>query len=219
MASLESNHVNALSGKAKSLVVFVHGYGADGSDLISLAPSLAPMMPDTMFVAPNAPHRCTMNPMGFEWFPIPWLDGSTEERSKQVLYRSSGVFTNWLDKMIAGVGVTPSETILFGFSQGTMLSLHHGIRRDDPLAGIVGFSGRLMVPETLAQETKSKPPVLLVHGDIDAVVPPSEMPVAHQALTAAGFDVDTHMSRGMGHGIAPDGLGRALEFMKSRLSD
>ncbi len=217
MATLNSNHVNALSGSTNSLVVFVHGYGADGSDLLSLAPSLASVLPDTKFVAPNAPHRCTANPMGFEWFPIPWIDRSSEARSLRGLYRSADIFGEWLDQIIEGSGVTPECTVLFGFSQGTMMSLHHGLRREATLAGIVGFSGRLMVPETLQSEKRSKPPILLVHGDIDTVVPPSEMPVVQQALSDAGLDVDTHVSRGMGHGIAPDGLGRAVQFIKSCL--
>lgn len=217
MVTLSSNHVNALSGETKSLVVFVHGYGADGADLLSLSRSLGAVLPDTKFVAPNAPQRCTANPMGFEWFPIPWIDGSSEERSLRGMYRSAEIFGDWLDQMIEGVGVTPDRTFLFGFSQGTMMSLHHGVRRVDPLAGIVGFSGRLMVPETLQEDKRSDPPILLIHGDIDAVVPPSEMPIAHQALSNAGFEVDTHVSRGMGHGIAPDGLGRAVEFIQRNL--
>jgi phospholipase/carboxylesterase len=159
MATLNSNHVNALSGNTNSLVVFVHGYGADGADLLSLASSLAPVLPDTKFVAPNAPQRCTVNPMGFEWFPIPWIDGSTENRSLRGMYRSADIFGDWLDQMIEGTGVTPEKTILFGFSQGTMMSLHHGVRRSDALAGIVGFSGRLSIDGSgdFAERQKIRP--------------------------------------------------------------
>lgn len=206
-----------MSGETRSLVIFVHGFGADGSDLISLSSALAPHLPDTSFVAPNAPHRCSVNPGGYEWFPIPWIDGTPEARAQEVFYETAALFDAWLDQIMREENVTSAETILFGFSQGTMLSLHQGVRRRETLAGIVGFSGRLLHPETLSQEVVSRPPVLLVHGDMDMVVPPSDMPAAEKTLLAAGFAVETHISRGMGHGIAPDGLGKAAQFMQRHL--
>lgn len=217
MTILSSRRSAPLSGETKSLVIFVHGYGADGSDLISLSAALQDHLPDTSFVAPNAPHRCSVNPTGYEWFPIPWIDGTSEVRAKEAIYETAAQFDAWLDHIIQEEGVTSAETALFGFSQGTMLSLHQGVRRREPLAGIVGFSGRLLEPEALRQAAVSKPPVLLVHGDMDMVVPASDMSEAQQALLAEGFDVETHMSFGMGHGIAPDGLGRAVQFLKHRL--
>lgn len=206
-----------MSGESKSLVIFVHGFGADGGDLISLSSVLGPHLPDTSFVAPNAPHRCSVNPGGYEWFPIPWIDGTPEAVARDVFYETAALFDGWLDQIMLEENVTSAETILFGFSQGTMLSLHQGVRRRDTLAGIVGFSGRLLHPETLSQEAVSRPPVLLVHGDLDMVVPPSDMPAAEKALLAAGFEVETHISQGMGHGIAPDGLGKAVQFMQRHL--
>jgi phospholipase/carboxylesterase len=115
--------------------------------------------------------------------------------------------------------VTPERVVLVGFSQGTMLSLHVGPRRAGQLAGSVGLSGRLLEPDTLAAEMLTKPPVLLVHGDMDMVVPPTDMPKAAEALTAVGIDVNTHVSTGMAHGIAPDGLGLAVQFIQSQLND
>lgn len=217
MTTLSSKRSGAISGEPKSLVIFVHGYGADGSDLISLSSALAPHLPDTSFVAPDAPHRCTVNPGGFEWFPIPWIDGTPEARAREAFYETAALFEDWLVHIMREENVTSAETVLFGFSQGTMLSLHQGVRRRDPLAGIVGFSGRLLEPETLSQEAVSKPPILLVHGDKDMVVPSSDMPAAQKALAGAGFEVETHTSHGMGHGIAPDGLGKAVQFLQSRL--
>ncbi len=217
MTTLASKRSGAISGNTKSLVIFVHGYGADGSDLISLSSALSPHLPDTSFVAPNAPHRCSVNPGGFEWFPIPWIDGTPEARAREAVYETAVLFDAWLDHIMQEEGVTSAETALFGFSQGTMLSLHQGVRRSEPVAGIVGFSGRLLEPETLSQEAVSKPPILLVHGDSDMVVPPSDMPAAEKALIAAGFEVETHTSLGMGHGIAPDGLGKAVQFLQRRL--
>ncbi len=217
MSLLESQRRSAKSGNAKSLVIFVHGYGADGRDLLSIADVLADHMPDTVFYAPDAPNACKMNPMGYEWFPIPWIDGSSEQAALAGMAESSETLDSWLTDTIKAEGVTPSQTVLFGFSQGTMMSLHIAPRRTEPLAGIVGISGRLMQPERLGAETVSKLPILLIHGDMDDVVPPSSMPEAADALTQAGFEVYTHTSKGTGHGIAPDGLGMALQFMKQRL--
>lgn len=217
MTTLSYRRAEPFSGETKSLVIFVHGYGADGADLISLSSVLAQHLPDTAFVAPDAPHRCSVNPSGFEWFPIPWIDGTPEARAREVVHETAAIFEGWLEWIMREEGVSSAETALVGFSQGTMLSLHQGARRRETLAGIVGFSGRLLEPETLAREVVSKPPVLLVHGDMDMVVSADEMPAAQKALVAAGFDVETHVSRGMGHGIAPDGLGRAVQFLQRHL--
>jgi len=218
MSLLQSQNRRPQSGKTKSLVVFVHGYGANGDDLLSIADVLGAPMPDTAFYAPDAPNRCQMGPTGFEWFPIPWIDGSSQEVARAGMAESVQIFNDWLTQTMATEGVTAAQTVLFGFSQGTMMSLHVGPRRPEPLAAIVGFSGRLLEPETLAAEVKSKPPILLVHGDVDDVVPPSSLPEAANAFTDAGFEVYTHISKGTGHGIAPDGLGLALQFMQKRLA-
>jgi phospholipase/carboxylesterase len=123
----------------------------------------------------------------------------------------------WLDETLEAEGRAASETVLVGFSQGTMMSLHVGPRREEEFAGIVGFSGRLIHPGLLEAELKTKPPILLIHGDQDEIVPPSSMPEAKTALEAAGLTVETHVSTGVGHGIAPDGLGLALEFIQTNL--
>jgi phospholipase/carboxylesterase len=205
----------AASGAADSLVVFLHGYGADGNDLIGLAEPLAPHLPDTRFVSPNAPEPCRANPAGYQWFPIPWIDGSCPAEAMASAARSFEVLGRFLDGV--GAEVPPERTVLFGFSQGTMMALHVGLRRNPGYAGIVGFSGRLLSPETLDAEIASRPPVLLVHGDADPMVPVSSLPEAARALEAAGVDVRTHVSAGIGHGIAPDGLELALRFIRERL--
>jgi len=119
----------------------------------------------------------------------------------------------YLDGVMVDEDVLPEQVVVLGFSQGTMMALHVLPRREDPVAGIVGISGRLMRPELLADEALSKPPVLLIHGDEDEVVPPISMPEAGDALQAAGFEVFGHVMKGTGHGIAPDGLGVALSFI------
>lgn len=207
----------ARSGKASSLVIFLHGYGADGADLLGLADPLAPHLPGTVFLAPDAPEPCAGNPFGRQWFPIPWLDGSTEAAAAEGLRRSSEDLDAFLDTRLAEEGMTPDRLAVVGFSQGTMMALQVLPRRPVPVAGIVAFSGRLLHPERLAAEAVSKPPVLLVHGDQDPMVPFAEMGLAGQALTDAGFETYGHVMKGTGHGIAPDGLSVALAFLGDRL--
>ena len=203
--------------KARSVVIFVHGYGADGADLLGLADPLAPHLPDTAFYAPNAPQPCTGNPMGFQWFPIPWLDGSSEAQAQAGMAEAAKALNAFIDNVLADEGLTPDRLALVGFSQGTMMSLHVAPRRDAEIAGIVGFSGRLLTPETLEAETRVKPPVLLIHGDQDPVVPFADMDLAGTALQQAGFTVYGHVMKGTAHGISQDGLSTALSFLNERL--
>lgn len=207
----------AASGTGKSLVVFLHGYGADGADLLGLSDVLAPHLPDTVFVAPDAPEPCAGNPFGFQWFPIPWLDGSSEAEASEGLVASARDLNAFLDARLADETLAPSAMALVGFSQGSMMSLHVAPRRAEAVAGVVAFSGRLLVPERLMAEAVVKPPVLLIHGDQDQMVPFADMDLAGQALVAAGFETYGHVMKGTGHGIAPDGLGAALRFLKDRL--
>ncbi|MBF9060279.1 prolyl oligopeptidase family serine peptidase [Rhodobacterales bacterium HKCCSP123] len=215
---LDFGKVGAASGQAESMVIFLHGYGADGNDLLGLAEPLAPHLPDTVFVAPNAPERSVMNPMGFQWFPIPWIDGSSEEEAAAGMARAAEDLNAFLDRMMIDEDMLPEQVALVGFSQGTMMSLHVAPRREDPVAGVVGFSGRLVNPEALAEEVVVRPPILLVHGDRDDVVPPQSLPEAAEALERAGFtEVYAHIMQGTAHGIAPDGLSVALAFLRQVL--
>ncbi|WP_112323075.1 alpha/beta hydrolase [Oceanibium sediminis] len=219
MTTLTGPSRPAQSGKATSNIVFLHGYGADGNDLIGLAEPLAPHLPNAAFFAPNAPARCGLNPMGYQWFPIPHMDGSSQEQAVQGMIASAQSLNDWLDALATDTDLGAERTVLVGFSQGTMMSLHVAPRRPEPVAAIVGFSGRLMMPGQLAAEAISKPPVLLIHGDQDEVVPHASMGEAAAALSGAGFDVSTHTSPGTAHGIAPDGLGLALSFIRAALGE
>jgi phospholipase/carboxylesterase len=216
MAELSGPERAAFSGKADSIVILLHGYGADGNDLIGLAEPLAPHLPNTRFLAPNAPDPCPGNPAGFQWFPIPWLDGSPMAVAAAAAKVAFAKLDAWLDH-VATQGIAPERTLIVGFSQGTMMALHVGLRRREALGGIVGFSGRLLEPERLAAEIVTRPPVLLVHGDGDTVVPLASLPQAADALVAAGVETFTHVSAGVAHGIAPDGLSLALAFIRQRL--
>jgi len=214
---LKSARKGAAIGTARSVVIFVHGYGADGADLLGLADPLAPHLPHTAFHSPNAPESCTNNPFGYQWFPIPWLDGSSEALAEAGMRAASEDLNAFVDRVLAEEGLEPQALALVGFSQGTMMSLQIAPRRARPLAGVVGFSGRLINPLSLAGDTVSRFPVLLIHGDADEMVPVAALSEAADTLVAAGFETYTHVSRGVGHGIAPDGLSLALSFLRERL--
>jgi len=215
--ALEAQRREPTSGETRSCVVFLHGYGANAADLIGLADPLAEHMPDTLFIAPDAPEACIAAPMGLQWFPIPWIDGSSEEESRAGMMNAAGDLNAFLDGVMVDEDLLPEQVIVLGFSQGTIMALHVLPRREDPVAGIVAFSGRLLEPETLAEEAQCKPPVLLIHGDADDVVPRQSRPQAAEALQEAGWtEVYAHIMKGTGHGIAPDGLSVALAFMQER---
>jgi phospholipase/carboxylesterase len=206
------------SGDTRSAVVFLHGYGANGADLLGLADPLADHLPDTLFIAPDAPENCAGSPFGYQWFPIPWIDGSSEEESSRGMQQAVEDLNAFLDALMVDEDLLPEQVCLFGFSQGTMMSLHVAPRREDPVAGIVAFSGRLLEPELLADEVQSRMPILLVHGDQDDVVPVQSLPQAAEALQNAGFsDVYAHVMKGTAHGIAPDGLSVAIAFIRDQL--
>jgi len=215
---LQAGRKEPVSGETRSIVVFLHGYGANGADLLGIADVLGEHLPDTLFVAPDAPETIPMMPSGLQWFPIPWIDGSSEEESERGLLAAADDLNAFLDALMVDEDVLPEQVVLFGFSQGTMMALHVAPRREDELAGIVAFSGRLLRPELLEDEAISKPPVILIHGDADDVVPPQSLPKAAEALQGAGWqDVYAHIMKGTAHGIAPDGLQVALAFMRDKL--
>ena len=215
---LKSKRIEPKSGEIRSVVVFLHGYGANGDDLLGLAEPLSEHLPDTLFVSPDAPENCNGSPFGFQWFPIPWIDGSSEEESKNGMLCAVQDLNAFLDALMVDEDILPEQLALFGFSQGTMMALHVAPRREDPIAGIVAISGRLLEPELLVDEVNSRMPVIFVHGDQDEVVPPQSMPQGVEGLQAAGFkDVYAHIQKGTGHGIAPDGLGVSLAFLRDQL--
>ncbi len=205
-------------GQAKALLVFLHGYGANGADLLGLADVMGPHLPGVAFLAPDAPEACASGGGGFQWFPVPWIDGSPQAAADAGLDSATQDLNGFLDARLAEEGLTPDRLILLGFSQGAMMAMHVAPRRAEPVAGIVAISGRLLRPELLATEAVVKPPVLLIHGDQDPVVPFGDMARAGDHLVAAGFQTFGHVMEGTGHGIAPDGLGVALQFIKERLT-
>lgn len=193
----------ASGGKAKQLVVLLHGLGADGNDLISLAPLLAEALPDAGFLSPHAPFPCDMAPMGRQWFS---LQDMSMERMLEGAETAAPLLNAFLDGELAAHGLRPQDLALLGFSQGTMMALHVGLRRAEGLAAIIGFSGLLIAPSRLSREIAARPPVTLVHGTDDMVVPFQAMEMAEKGLEAAGVRVESFARPGLAHGIDQEGL-------------
>lgn len=208
------SHPPAGGGKPRRLVILLHGLGADGNDLIGLAPYWAPLLPDAEFVSPNAPFPCDMSPYGYQWF-------SVQDRSPGAMLSGVRAAAPILDGFIGDElqkrGLDEGSAALVGFSQGTMMSLFVGLRRARPFAGIIGFSGRLIGRELLKSELRSRPPVLLVHGTDDPVVPYDSLANAEAALKEAAVPVETLSCPGMGHSIDQEGLQRGGRFLQARL--
>jgi phospholipase/carboxylesterase len=196
-------------GAPTHLVVLVHGYGADGQDLIGLAQHWQSLLPTTAFAAPNAPARIPGGP-GYQWFPISRIDPHEMRKGVEA---AAPVLDEYLDAELARLGLPPERLALVGFSQGTMLSLHLGLSRKVRPAAVVGFSGLLAVPPASSEFGVEIPPILLTHGDSDQVIPPQAMFVAAGQLGLAGAAVQWHLAPGMGHGIDPEGLMIAGQFL------
>lgn len=201
----------ASGGPAKQLVVLVHGYGANGEDLIGMAEPLSTVLPDAEFVAPNAPDAVPQFPSGRQWFPISALDPQEMARGARA---AAPVLDAYLTAELERMGLEDKDLALVGFSQGTMLSLFVGLRRAAPAAAIIGFSGALPDPASLATELKSKPPVFLAHGEADPVVPPQATPAAAQTLAQHGLGVAVHMTPGLQHSIGPEGFQIAAAMLR-----
>jgi phospholipase/carboxylesterase len=204
----------ASGGRPSRLVILLHGLGADGNDLIGLAPHWAPLLPTAEFLSPNAPFPCDMAPYGYQWF-------SAQDRSPTAVLAgvraAAPLLQAFIDDALAERGLDDADLALVGFSQGTMMSLFVGLRRAKPVAGIVGFSGRLLAPELLAEELRSRPRMLLVHGTDDPLVPYESLAIAEAALEGAGIPVETLTCEGIGHSIDENGLRRAGSFLKDML--
>ncbi|MFZ3234034.1 MAG: prolyl oligopeptidase family serine peptidase [Stellaceae bacterium] len=201
----------AAGGQPKQLVILLHGLGADGNDLIGLAPHWAPFLPQAEFVSPNAPFPCDMAAYGYQWF-------SSQDRSPPAVLAgvraAAPILDAFVDEALAERGLDDTALALVGFSQGTMMSLFVGLRRARPAAGIVGYSGRLLAPELLPSELRSRPPVLLVHGTEDPLVPYASLAAAEAVLKQAGVPVDSMSCPGIGHSISEEGLRRGGDFLK-----
>jgi phospholipase/carboxylesterase len=202
-------------GKPRRLVFLLHGLGADGNDLIGLQQYWGRLVPDAEFVSPNAPFPCDMAGYGYQWFSV---QDRTPAAMLAGVRAAAPILDAYIDEELQKRGLTESDAALVGFSQGTMMSLFVGLRRQRPLAGILGYSGRLIAPELLTVELRSRPPMLLVHGTEDPLVPFDSMAAAETALKAAGVPVETLTCPGIEHSIDPEGLQRGGLFLRQVLS-
>ncbi len=214
-AMIDGPRVVPASGKVEQLVVFLHGYGADGNDLIEIGRQLQPWLPNTAFVAPNAPEPCAMSPMGRQWFDLTFQ--RKNERWIGVNHAAPALDA-FLDEELARYNLDPSRLALVGFSQGTMMALHVGLRRKTAPAAIIGYSGILVFdedrgPESLREEIVSRPPVLLVHGEEDEVIPAQALMFSTQMLAELEVPNQWHLSEGLGHGIDGEGLRQGGLFL------
>jgi phospholipase/carboxylesterase len=205
----------AAGGAPRSVVILLHGYGSNGADLIGLVPYWRAALPHTLFLAPDAPQPCPGAPGGRQWWPLTSL--SPEARAAGVRV-SAPALNAYIDSQLAAHNLSADRLALVGFSQGTMMALHVGPRRANAIAGIVGYSGMLADPEALGEELETKPPILLVHGDADDVLPVSALHQAKARLEDLGFEVESHVSRGLGHSIDEPGLVLGAKHLAARLA-
>ena len=220
MADLDGLRLEPRSGKARQLVVFLHGYGADGNDLIEIGRAWAGLLPDAAFISPHAPRPCGQAPMGREWFPLTFRD--PDERWTGV-NAAAPQLNMFIDTELKRRNLPNSALALVGFSQGTMMALHVGLRRAESPAAIVGYSGMLVIPEEIdpdkfAGEIVNRPPVLLVHGDQDQLIPVEALMHAAQGLAALEVPVEWHISPSVAHGIDQEGLRQGGEFLARRFA-
>ena len=215
-SSITGPRLAPASGTAKQLVVFLHGYGADGDDLIEIGRQWQRWLPDAAFVAPHAPELLPGQPAGRQWFALTFRD--PHERWRGVNHAAPGLEA-FLEAELARAQLPASKLALVGFSQGTMMALHLGLRRLQPPAAIVGYSGLLVLeegkgPESLAGQVRAKPPILLVHGDRDEVIPLDALFMSADALAAAEVPCEWHLSVGVGHGIDAEALRHGGLFLR-----
>jgi phospholipase/carboxylesterase len=226
-AALDGPRLPAIAGRTSELVVFLHGYGADGNDLIELGRQWRALMPGAAFVAPHAPERCTASPMGRQWFALssraPDDPAGAAERWDGAV-KARGAIDAFLDAELERVGLEESRLALVGFSQGSMMALHVGLRRSRAPGAILGFSGLLIAPERLSETSArhqrgATPPILLIHGDQDPLIPYEAMFIAADALAAASIPTQWHLSMGIGHGIDAGGLRHGGLFLANAFAE
>jgi phospholipase/carboxylesterase len=191
--------------RPRLLVVFLHGYGSDGNDLIALGQQWQPLLPDAVFVSPHAPERmpAMAGGRGYQWFPLTMRD--PEERWRGVV-AARPALDAFLDAELRWHGLNPQALVLVGFSQGTMMALHVGLRRPVAPTAIVGYSGILVGEDRIAAEARCRPPVLLVHGGRDDLIPADALFMSAEALAKAEIPCEWHLSADIGHGIDEEGL-------------
>ena len=202
-------------GSPKQIVLLLHGYGSSGADLISLAPHWQRALPDALFLAPNAPQRLNYMSSGYQWWS---LSAFTPQALASGAASAAPAIDAFIDRKLHQYKLTEASLAIVGFSQGTMMALHVGLRRPRQVAAIIGYSGMLTGGHELSHFPITRPPVLLVHGSADPVVPVAALHAAKTELEHLGIDVATHISLGVGHSVDPVGLRMGGEFVAKALT-
>jgi phospholipase/carboxylesterase len=203
-------------GPARQIILLLHGYGSNGFDLISFATVWRDVFPEALFLAPHAPERLPGGwGDGYQWWG---LTEYTPEAMARGAASAAPVLNRFIDRQLETHGLTERDMALVGFSQGTMMALQVGPRRERQLACILGYSGLLTGADALAREVRTRPPVMLIHGAEDPMVPVASMQVAEAELVKLGFDVSTHVSPGLGHSVDQTGLQLGADFVSRALS-
>ncbi len=215
-APLKAVRLEAKAGKTQSLVILAHGYGANGDDLFDLAQQWAPDFPFTTFLSVHAPEACPMAPGGLQWFPLTINQGGLRNPDEywNGVCHAEKALQDFIDKELAHYNIDERSCVLVGFSQGTMMMLHCGLRRLKKLAGIIGYSGVLAGFEKLGETLSSKPPILLVHGAMDPVVPVEALHLSKKAMIEQNIEVEWHINADIGHTIDPLGFLLGQNFLK-----
>ena len=205
-----------LSGDApKQIVLLLHGFGSNGADLIAFAPQWQAAMPDALFLAPNAPEHSMMG-AGYQWWGLTGFDPAALAAGAAGAAPAIDAF---IDRKLAQYGLSEQDLAIVGFSQGTMMALQVGLRRAQPVAAILGYSGMLVGASDLSRLPVTRPPVLLIHGDADTIVPVSSLHNAERELEQLGIAVTTHVSSGLGHGVDEVGLELGRDFLRKAFGE
>lgn len=215
--TLTHRYLAAHSGETRSLVVLLHGFGANGAAMLGLAQALSPALPGTVFLAPDAPDQVPGRPGARAWYSIPELDGSGAAEADRRLQSSAGQLNAFLDEQLTATGLPSSALALLGFSQGAGLSFEVGPRRPDQLAGVVAIAGRMKRKDALAHEVRSRPPYLIVTGAEDRLLGADEVTSTAEALAKAGIPAKRFVMEATGHVVSEDGLAAAREFLGASL--
>jgi|TARA_B100001093_G_scaffold316695_1_gene302140 phospholipase/carboxylesterase len=201
--------------KPKSAVILCHGYGGDGKDISILANYWKAHLPNTIFICPDAPEKCAASSSGFQWFDL------MDQAQEQVLSKSL-VAENKLNKLIDEVkdknNLSSSQIVIGGFSQGCMITLQTGIKRKDKINSIVGYSGRIIDIDHLGKNIVSRPNIVLMHGDIDQVVPLNSLLESKDFFNKNNYKIESHIFKNCEHRIPSEGSSLGLQFIKKHLS-
>ena len=212
---LDVTSISPLSkNKPRQAVILCHGYGGDGKDISTLAINWQRFLPDTIFLCPNAPEVCSVNPQGYQWFDL------TVEKEEVILEKSlvaEEKLNTFLDQVFDSFQLEPANLALVGFSQGCMISIQTAIKRKKQINCLIGYSGKVINQKHLSDNINSKPKIFLMHGANDTIVPPTHLLEAKEYLNKCGLKVKTKLFKICDHRIPVEGSSLGLDFLRKNL--